>query len=174
MIGDLHCHSVCSDGYNTTDEIVAYAIRKGLTHIALTDHDTMMGVARITDQARPKGLTVVPGVECTTVDNRRGQPVHLLCYAPKDAEALQTFLNTTLERRREAKLAMADKIAGLYPLTREDVLTFVERIEVGPKIYPEGANPAARKNPVFTQSVRIFYKFIGEAAEAPENAPFDM
>ena len=59
-------------------------------------------------------------------------------------------------------------------LTREDVLTFVERIEVGPKIYPEGANPAARKNPVFTQSVRIFYKFIGEAAEAPENAPFDM
>lgn len=122
MIGDLHCHSVCSDGYNTTDEIVAYAIRKGLTHIALTDHDTMMGVARITDQARPKGLTVVPGVECTTVDNRRGQPVHLLCYAPKDAEALQTFLNTTLERRREAKLAMADKIAGLYPLTREDVL----------------------------------------------------
>ena len=50
----------------------------------------------------------------------------------------------------------------------------MERIEVGPKIYPEGANPAARKNPVFTQSVRIFYKFIGEAAEAPENAPFDM
>lgn len=64
--------------------------------------------------------------------------------------------------------------AHIDALTREDVLTFVERIEVGPKIYPEGANPAARKNPVFTQSVRIFYKFIGEAAEAPENAPFDM
>ena len=64
--------------------------------------------------------------------------------------------------------------AHIDTLTREDVLTFVERIEVGPKVFPEGANPAARKNPVFTQSVRIFYKFIGEAAESPENVPFDM
>lgn len=64
--------------------------------------------------------------------------------------------------------------AHIDTLTREDVLTFVERIEVGPKVFPEGANPAARKNPVFTQSVRIFYKFIGEAAENPENVPFNM
>ena len=67
-----------------------------------------------------------------------------------------------------------------FTLTREDVLTFVERIEVGPKVFPEGANPAARKNPSFTQTVRIYYKFIGEATESPQkalpkaqNAPFD-
>ena len=59
--------------------------------------------------------------------------------------------------------------AHIDTLTREDVLTFVERIEVGPKVFPEGANPAARKNPVFTQSVRIFYKFIGEAPNVPFN-----
>lgn len=55
-------------------------------------------------------------------------------------------------------------------LSREDVLTFVDRIEVGPKVYPEGANPAARKNPVFSQSIRIYYKFIGEVAEQPLRA----
>lgn len=66
-------------------------------------------------------------------------------------------------------------------LTREDVLTFIDRIEVGPKVYPDGVNPAARKNPVFSQTVRIFYKFIGQAAEQPsqvpletQNAPFNM
>ncbi len=52
-------------------------------------------------------------------------------------------------------------------LTREDVLTFIERIEVGDKIFPEGANPLARKNPQFTQPIRIFYKFIGEMSDIP-------
>ena len=63
--------------------------------------------------------------------------------------------------------ALVRRHAHIDTLTREDVLTFVERIEVGPKVFPEGANPAARKNPVFTQSVRIFYKFIGEAPKEP-------
>lgn len=63
--------------------------------------------------------------------------------------------------------ALVRQHAHIDTLTREDVLTFVERIEVGPKVFPEGANPAARKNPVFTQSVRIFYKFIGEAPDVP-------
>lgn len=65
--------------------------------------------------------------------------------------------------------ALVRQHAHIDTLTREDVLTFVERIEVGPKVFPEGANPAARKNPVFTQSVRIFYKFIGEAPNVPFN-----
>lgn len=60
--------------------------------------------------------------------------------------------------------------AHIETLSREDVLTFVDRIEVGPKVYPEGANPAARKNPVFSQSIRIYYKFIGEAADQPLRA----
>ena len=65
--------------------------------------------------------------------------------------------------------ALVRQHAHIDTLTREDVLTFVERIEVGPKVFPEGANPAARKNPVFTQSVQIFYKFIGEAPNVPFN-----
>ncbi len=47
-------------------------------------------------------------------------------------------------------------------LSREDLLTFIDRIEVGDKVFPEGVNPMARKNPQFTQPIRIFYKFIGE------------
>ncbi|NMD37549.1 MAG: PHP domain-containing protein [Christensenellaceae bacterium] len=122
MIGDLHCHSTFSDGFNTTSQIVDFACRKKLTHISLTDHDTMDGVTQIINEAQEKNLCVIPGVECSSMDYRRGRSVHMLCYAPHKANALKKFLNVTLKRRREAKLTMADKLAKLYPITRSDVL----------------------------------------------------
>ena len=122
MPADLHCHSVCSDGFNTPAQVADFAARAGLTHVALSDHDTLSGVATFAREAAARGLVAIPAVECTCTDAQRDRPVHLLCYAPRDAAALQTFLNPTLARRREAKLAMADLIARRYPLTREDVL----------------------------------------------------
>ena len=44
---DLHAHSCCSDGTLTPEELVDLAMEKGLTAMALTDHDTMDGVKRI-------------------------------------------------------------------------------------------------------------------------------
>ena len=43
---DLHVHSTCSDGTFTPEELVDYAIQKGLTAFALTDHDTVNGLDR--------------------------------------------------------------------------------------------------------------------------------
>ena len=40
---DLHVHSTYSDGTFTVEELVDYAINKGLSAIALTDHDTIDG-----------------------------------------------------------------------------------------------------------------------------------
>lgn len=64
---------------------------------------------------------------------------------------------------------LAKSYTHIEQLSRDDLLTFVERIEVGDKVFPEGVNPAARKNPEFTQNIRIFYKFIGQLQE--ESAP---
>lgn len=122
MVADLHCHSAASDGYNSPAELADFARRAGLTHLALTDHDTMAAIPALEEEGRRQGLCIIPGVECTCTDTRRGRPVHLLCYAPKHPRDLQAFLNPTLRRRREAKLAMTDLIARRYPLTREDVL----------------------------------------------------
>ena len=46
MLGDLHCHSKLSDGSMSIEDIVFYAKRCGLDVIALSDHDTMDGVAK--------------------------------------------------------------------------------------------------------------------------------
>ena len=42
---DLHTHSTKSDGTYTPQELVRYAQEKGLSAIALTDHDTVDGIA---------------------------------------------------------------------------------------------------------------------------------
>ena len=47
MKGDLHCHSIFSDGSATPEQIGKYALRQGLDLIALTDHDTMNGISRL-------------------------------------------------------------------------------------------------------------------------------
>ena len=52
-------------------------------------------------------------------------------------------------------------------MDRDTLLTFVERIEVGPKNYPDGIVKATHRNQPYRQSIRIVYKFIGEVAAEP-------
>lgn len=72
---DLHTHSIFSDGTYTPGEIIAEAKRLGLI-VALTDHNTVAGLAEFMDEARKQGVTAVPGVEVTTEYN--GIELHLL------------------------------------------------------------------------------------------------
>ncbi len=78
MAVDLHLHSVFSDGSETPRAIIDLAVRAGLTAIALTDHDTLDGVAEAAAAAAAAGLTFVPGTELS-VDWTTG-PMHLLAY----------------------------------------------------------------------------------------------
>ena len=57
---------------------------------------------------------------------------------------------------------LTSKYTHIEELDRDTLVTFVKRIEVGPKILPDGAMKATHRNQPFQQSVRIFYKFIGE------------
>jgi predicted metal-dependent phosphoesterase TrpH len=63
---DLHCHTSASfDGVATPETVVARAVERGLTHLAITDHDTLDGALRALDAA-PKGLHVIVGCEVST------------------------------------------------------------------------------------------------------------
>lgn len=57
---------------------------------------------------------------------------------------------------------MAKLYTQLDELDRDALLTFVERIEVGPKILEEGTEMVTHRNQPYRQSVKIVYKFIGE------------
>jgi len=65
---DLHCHSSASfDSKLEPAELVAAALAAGLTHLAITDHETLDGALRARELA-PDGLTIIVGEEIRTTD----------------------------------------------------------------------------------------------------------
>ncbi len=102
VFADLHNHTQASDGDFTPGQLVARAKELGLQAIAITDHDTLKGIAPGLAEGAQAGIQVIPGVE---VSVRFRRPfftgtLHLLCYfppkrlsAPGFAEAFETLLS---------------------------------------------------------------------------------
>jgi predicted metal-dependent phosphoesterase TrpH len=65
---DLHCHTSASfDSLASPEAVVRAAAARGLTHLAITDHDRIEGALRAREAA-PDGLTVIVGEEIRTAD----------------------------------------------------------------------------------------------------------
>lgn len=75
---DLHTHSPVSDGFWTTETLPPAARQLGIQVLALTDHDDVAGVPGMIAACRPYGITVIPGVEISTVFATVGY--HMLAY----------------------------------------------------------------------------------------------
>jgi predicted metal-dependent phosphoesterase TrpH len=100
---DLHAHTTRSDGAFTPSQLVVLAKEVGLAAVAVTDHDTLAGVAEAVETAA--GLRgwfvpeVVPGVEITAEFD--GREVHLLGLFVDPANAtLDAALAPVRESRR--------------------------------------------------------------------------
>ena len=120
MRADLHCHSSASDGTRPPAEVITRAAAAGLDLIALTDHDTVAGIAAAAD-ALPQGLSLIPGMELSC--RRDGHSVHLLGYLfdPEHTELaaqVQEIRHSRVERAR----AMVARLNELdVPVTWEQV-----------------------------------------------------
>lgn len=66
---DLHVHSTASDGTFSPEALVDYALQKQLAAFALTDHDTIDGLAPAIAYARNTDVEVIPGIELSTEYN---------------------------------------------------------------------------------------------------------
>lgn len=65
---DLHCHTSASfDSLARAEAVVKAAAQRGLTHLAITDHDRIDAALRVRDHA-PAGLTIIVGEEVKTTD----------------------------------------------------------------------------------------------------------
>lgn len=126
MAADLHCHTDCSDGSSTPEELVAYAKQAGLDTVAITDHDTLLGVSRAVEAGKRLGVTVIPGVEFSAMDLRRGVKVHLLCYLPARTGPLETLCKKILPSRDRAFRESLRKVAEKFPLSPEQALRYAE------------------------------------------------
>lgn len=77
MIADLHTHSTFSDGQYTPAELVELAKRNGIQLLALTDHDTVDGIAEAVQAGQALGVQVLSGVELGAAEY---SGLHILGY----------------------------------------------------------------------------------------------
>jgi len=122
---DLHAHSTASDGTQPPADVVRRAAAAGLDVVALTDHDTVAGLAEAA-AALPPGLTLVPGAEisCEAPDaSGRHTSLHLLAYLfdPAEPEFAAARERLRTDRVRRAR-AIVDKLVALgVPVTHDQV-----------------------------------------------------
>lgn len=127
---DLHVHSSASDGTDPPAEVVRRAAAAALDVVALTDHDTMAGVAAAV-AALPPGLTLVPGLELSCLDG--GRSMHLLGYLCDPADpALAAEMALIRDDRVHRARAMVARLAELgAPVTWEQVTAIAGDAVVG-------------------------------------------
>ncbi|GMU62407.1 MAG: phosphatase [Myxococcaceae bacterium] len=118
---DLHSHTTASDGEYPPEEQVALAASKGVTVLAVTDHDTVGGVEACRRVAAKLGVRLVPGIEISTSLNRR--EVHILGHFVDPAEPHLARFEQRLKAERERRMElMVEKVKGLgFPVTMEMV-----------------------------------------------------
>lgn len=119
---DLHIHTNYSDGEYPPKEVVRRAARAGLSVIAITDHDNILGIEEAVEEGEAIGVSVLPGVELSAEDN--GSDIHILGYL---FDYRNEELRDTLEFFREERLKRAkiivEKLRGMgVSLEMEEVL----------------------------------------------------
>ena len=118
---DLHTHSTASDGSFPPAEVVAHASRAGLAALALTDHDTVGGVAEARAAGEAAGVRVVAGVELSAMDGER--EIHLLGLHLERPEVIEGELLAFRDTRRTRAEEMVARLNALsVPVTMDAVM----------------------------------------------------
>lgn len=108
---DLHAHSTASDGSRLPADVVREAKRAGLAAIALTDHDTIDGIADAVAMGREIGVRVVPGVELSAVEG--DVETHILGLHLSDTREMESRLVALREMRRTRAERMVKRLNEL-------------------------------------------------------------
>jgi predicted metal-dependent phosphoesterase TrpH len=128
---DLHTHSNASDGTLPPEEVVRLAKERGLRAIALTDHDTIDGLAEAEAAGKQAGLEVIPGVEISA--RHPGGSMHILGYFLEyEDRLLAERLEVLKQARKDRNPQIIAKLNGLgIPMTMETVERISGRGQMG-------------------------------------------
>ncbi|MCL2633331.1 MAG: PHP domain-containing protein [Oscillospiraceae bacterium] len=124
MKADLHCHTTLSDGSLGIEDIISQAKRNGLDYLSITDHDTLSSISRANVLGKRYGVNIIPAVELTAFDGKRGAKAHILCYNPKKPDRLEGLCLRTCEQRKVRGKKMSMKVIDKYPITLENIVKY--------------------------------------------------
>ena len=119
---DLHMHTTASDGRSTPSHLVAEAVARGITTMAVADHDTTAAWDEVSAAAKDSGVVCVPGIEITAVAD--GKDVHMLGYFfDRNYPELVTFLEQQRIDRKRRVHDIGERLARLgVPVDLESAL----------------------------------------------------
>lgn len=147
---DLHTHSIYSDGTCTPQEIVELAVARGLSAVALTDHNTVSGLPSFLKAAEGKKVEAVAGIEISAVHGK--SEVHVLgLFLPQEGwAALQESMVEVNRRKDESNRRLVEALRqNGYPLDY-DALTaqtpdhHINRGHIGAALVALGLFPSIR------------------------------
>lgn len=129
---DLHLHTIFSDGKFTPEKLIDLAVERNLNGIAITDHDTILGIeSAIEYSEKYKDFTVIPGIEFGSV--YKDTEVHILGYfidyKDKDLIEATEFLKSS-RKSRGVKIVEKLKALGL-DIDYEDVKRMNDKDFIG-------------------------------------------
>ncbi|AOY77254.1 PHP domain-containing protein [Clostridium formicaceticum] len=160
---DMHTHTTASDGTYSPRQLIDYAITKGLSGIAITDHDTVEGIDEGMNYASKLGkFIVITGIELST--EYLGEEVHILGYdinhTSKDLLQALSFIQ---EQRRNRAVKIVDKLQKLGLLiTYDEVLKIAREGAVG---RPHIARVLLEKG--YIESIQeAFHKYLSKGCPA--------
>jgi len=161
---DLHSHSTASDGTFAPADVVHLAHEAGLVGMALTDHDTVAGLAVAQEEARRRGLVFLNGIEISAVCPVPGGTLHILGYGVDPAnEVLQRMTRDLLEARDNRNPQIIARLRELgIDVTWEEALAQAQGGVLG---RPHIAALLVRKGVVKTIK-QAFDEYLGQGGKA--------
>lgn len=108
---DLHTHSFYSDGEYSPDDLIKLAIKNNIKIIALTDHDTLLGIKNINYNGND--IKVIPGIELSAkVDKGR---MHILGYnIDKNNKQLNEKMDELRDNSLHSVLSLMEQLKNDY------------------------------------------------------------
>lgn len=165
---DLQVHSTFSDGTETPTELVARALRLGIHTLAVTDHDSVLGLAEALSAGAAMGVRVLPAIEFSTTSQRDRDflDINILGYGIRHQDPdLLSALQQVMDARVEQKIRQIEKLQsyGVH-VPVDEVLELAGGMPGRPHI----AQVALRHNPQRFQSISdVFAQYL--AADAPNS-----
>ena len=119
---DLHTHSTASDGARLPADVARAAKAVGLSAFALTDHDTVGGLAEARAAAQEVGLRLINGIELSAVEGEA--ETHMLGLHLTDLTVIEHKLRELREMRMTRAQRIVERLNAMnIPVTFEAVLT---------------------------------------------------
>jgi 3',5'-nucleoside bisphosphate phosphatase len=159
---DLHTHTTASDGSLSPAQLVQYAKHQGLHALAVTDHDTIAGLADAIAEGERLGVRIIPGIELSCF--HQSIELHILGYF---IDPLDPHLRPALLRyqssREERNLRIIERLRELgLDITYQEVKTFAALATVG---RPHIAQVLLQKGYVYSVA-DAFSRYLGDDGPA--------